>query len=48
MAEVVFDHVTKVFPGGTIAVEDLSLEVADGEFLILVGPAGAGRPPPCG
>ena len=43
MAEVVFDHVTKVFPGGTVAVEDLSLEVADGEFLILVGPSGCGK-----
>jgi sn-glycerol 3-phosphate transport system ATP-binding protein len=43
MAEVVFDHVTKVFPGGTIAVEDMSLEVADGEFLILVGPSGCGK-----
>ncbi len=38
-----FDHVSKVFPGGTVAVEDLSLEVADGEFLILVGPSGCGK-----
>src|SRR6187200_1268515 len=43
MAEVVFDHVTKVFPGGTVAVEDLSLEITDGEFLILVGPSGCGK-----
>ena len=43
MAGVVFDHVTKVFPGGTIAVDDLSLEVGDGEFLILVGPSGCGK-----
>jgi ABC-type sugar transport system ATPase subunit len=43
MAEVIFDHVTKVFPGGTVAVEDLSLEIADGEFLILVGPSGCGK-----
>ena len=43
MADVVFDHVTKVFPGGAIAVADLSLEVGDGEFLILVGPSGCGK-----
>ena len=43
MSEVTFEHVSKVFPGGTVAVEDLSLEVADGEFLILVGPSGCGK-----
>ncbi len=43
MADVVLDHVTKVFPGGTVAVDDLSLEIADGEFLILVGPSGCGK-----
>src|SRR4249919_894419 len=43
MAGVAFDHVTKVFPGGTVAVDDLSLEVGDGEFLILVGPSGCGK-----
>jgi len=43
VTEVTFDHVTKVFPGGMVAVEDLSLEVADGEFLILVGPSGCGK-----
>jgi sn-glycerol 3-phosphate transport system ATP-binding protein len=43
MAEVIFDHVTKVFPGQTIAVDDLSLTVGSGEFLILVGPSGCGK-----
>ncbi|MET0800703.1 MAG: sn-glycerol-3-phosphate ABC transporter ATP-binding protein UgpC [Actinomycetota bacterium] len=43
MSEVTFEHVSKVFPGGTVAVEDLSLDVADGEFLILVGPSGCGK-----
>jgi multiple sugar transport system ATP-binding protein len=43
VADVVFDHVTKVFPGGAVAVADLSLEVGDGEFLILVGPSGCGK-----
>ncbi|MEA2555096.1 MAG: multiple sugar transport system ATP-binding protein [Actinomycetota bacterium] len=43
MAEVTFEGVGKVFPGGTIAVEDLSLHIAEGEFLILVGPSGCGK-----
>jgi multiple sugar transport system ATP-binding protein len=42
MAEVVFDRVTKRF-GDTVAVNELSLEVADGEFLVLVGPSGCGK-----
>ena len=43
MAEVRFEHVTKVFPGGTVAVDDLTLTAEDGEFLILVGPSGCGK-----
>src|SRR5919197_986391 len=43
MAEVVFENLTKEFPGGTVALDDLSLEVADGEFMILVGPSGCGK-----
>ena len=43
MARVVFDGVTKVYPGPVVAVDDLTLEVADGEFLILVGPSGCGK-----
>ncbi len=43
MGEVTFDHVTKEFPGGTIAVNDLMLHVEDGEFMILVGPSGCGK-----
>ena len=43
MTNVEFDGVTKVFPGGAVAVDDLSLTVDDGEFLILVGPSGCGK-----
>jgi len=43
MAEVVLDHVSKLFPGGVTAVDDLSLTIADREFLVLVGPSGCGK-----
>jgi ABC-type sugar transport system ATPase subunit len=43
VARVLFDEVTKVYPGPVVAVQDLTLEVADGEFLILVGPSGCGK-----
>jgi multiple sugar transport system ATP-binding protein len=42
MASVSFEHVTKVFDG-TPAVNDLSLEIGDGEFMVLVGPSGCGK-----
>jgi len=42
MAELVFDSVSKSF-GATLAVRDLSLGVADGEFVVLLGPTGAGK-----
>ena len=37
------EGVTKQFPGGVVAVDDLSLEVEPGEFLVLVGPSGCGK-----
>jgi multiple sugar transport system ATP-binding protein len=43
VAEVVFDEVDKVFENGVQAVYDLSLDVRDGEFLVLVGPSGCGK-----
>ncbi|MEK0305900.1 ABC transporter ATP-binding protein [Bifidobacterium favimelis] len=44
MAEVVFDHVTRIYPGNTEpSVSDLSLDIKDGEFLVLVGPSGCGK-----
>jgi multiple sugar transport system ATP-binding protein len=43
MANVVFDDIQKVYPDGTQAIFDLSLEIADEEFVILVGPSGCGK-----
>jgi osmoprotectant transport system ATP-binding protein len=40
---IVFEHVTKRYPGGTVAVDDLSLEVPDGKIMVLVGPSGCGK-----
>jgi multiple sugar transport system ATP-binding protein len=42
MAEVRFEHVTNQV-GETVAVNDLSLEIPDREFLVLVGPSGCGK-----
>src|SRR6202795_214204 len=43
MAEIVLEHVNKNYPDGTTAVKDLSLVIADGEFILLVGPCGCGK-----
>ncbi len=43
MAEIVLDHISKRFPDGALAVNDISLDIADGEFVILVGPSGCGK-----
>ncbi|MGD0166925.1 MAG: sn-glycerol-3-phosphate ABC transporter ATP-binding protein UgpC [Gaiellaceae bacterium] len=43
MANVSFERVTKRFADGTVAVNSLTLEVADGEFMVLVGPSGSGK-----
>jgi len=42
MARILFDRVTKRF-GETVAVREFSLEIVDGEFLVLVGPSGCGK-----
>jgi multiple sugar transport system ATP-binding protein len=42
MASIDYEHVTKTFDG-TTAVDDLSLTISDGEFLVLVGPSGCGK-----
>jgi ABC-type sugar transport system ATPase subunit len=43
VAAVSLERVDKRFPNGHPAVEDFSLEIADGELLVLVGPSGSGK-----
>jgi multiple sugar transport system ATP-binding protein len=43
VAGVGFEDVAKVYPDGTRAVNDLDLEIGDGEFMVLVGPSGCGK-----
>src|SRR5919202_3686615 len=43
MAEIVLESVTKLFAGDVRAVDDVTLTVEDGEFIVLVGPSGCGK-----
>jgi len=43
MAQVQLQSVRKVYPGGVEAVRDVTLNVPDGQFLVLVGPSGCGK-----
>jgi osmoprotectant transport system ATP-binding protein len=40
---ITFDNVTKRYPDGTVAVDDLSLEVPEGTLTVFVGPSGCGK-----
>ena len=43
MAQIALEQLTKVYGDGTRAVRELDLEIADGEFAVLVGPSGCGK-----
>src|ERR1700759_2249967 len=43
MAQITLDHIDKVYSGGVKAIDQMSLEVKDGEFMVLVGPSGCGK-----
>ena len=43
MAEIALRNITKVFAGDVVAIDDVSLDIPDGEFIALVGPSGCGK-----
>ena len=43
MASIELDRVRKVYEGGVVALEGMSLDIADGEFVVFVGPSGCGK-----
>ncbi len=43
MAEVLLKNINKVYDGNVVAVKDVSLEIRDREFMVLVGPSGCGK-----
>jgi multiple sugar transport system ATP-binding protein len=43
MAEIALRNITKVFGGDVVAIDDVSLDIRDGEFIALVGPSGCGK-----
>ena len=43
MAEIVLENISKQFGDDVLAVDDFSLQIHDGEFIVLVGPSGCGK-----
>jgi len=43
MGGIALEGVSKIFPGDVVAVDDVDLEIGDGEFMVLVGPSGCGK-----
>lgn len=43
MASVTLEHLTKTYPNGFVSVNDISLHIEDGEFVIFHGPSGCGK-----
>jgi multiple sugar transport system ATP-binding protein len=43
VAKIEYHELRKVFDDGTVAVDDVTLEIEDGEFMVLVGPSGSGK-----
>jgi multiple sugar transport system ATP-binding protein len=43
MAQIILEHVEKAYAGGVKAINDLSLDIKDGEFMVFVGPSGCGK-----
>ena len=43
MSSISLNNLSKTFPDGTRAVQEISLEITNGEFLVLVGPSGCGK-----
>jgi energy-coupling factor transporter ATP-binding protein EcfA2 len=43
VSDIALDKVTKVFGDDTFAVNEMSLEINDGEFMVFVGPSGCGK-----